>query len=80
MIEEIVAVDDEEQDESIEELGKVVRVKRFSMKPMTVEDAIMEMELLDHDFFLFHNAENDRHSVVYRRTDGDYGMIEPERV
>ena len=44
-----------------------------------VEDAIMEMELLDHDFFLFQNAENDRHSVVYRRTDGDYGMIEPER-
>ena len=80
MIEEIVAVDDEEQDESIEELGKVVRVKSFSMEPMMVEDAIMEMELLDHDFFLFHNAENDRHSVVYRRTDGDYGMIEPERV
>ena len=46
---------------------------------MTVEDAIMEMELLDHDFFLFHNAETDRHSVVYRhRTDGDYGVIEPE--
>ena len=80
LIEEIVAVDDEEQDESIEELGKVVRVKSFSMEPMMVEDAIMEMELLDHDFFLFHNAENDRHSVVYRRTDGDYGMIEPERV
>ena len=79
LIEEIVAVDDEEQDESIEELGKVVRVKSFSMEPMMVEDAIMEMELLDHDFFLFHNAENDRHSVVYRRTDGDYGMIEPER-
>ena len=74
------SVDDEEQEESLEELGKVVRVKSFSMEPMMVEDAIMEMELLDHDFFLFHNAENDRHSVVYRRTDGDYGMIEPERV
>ena len=77
---EDTSVDDEEQDESLEELGKVVRVKSFSMEPMMVEDAIMEMELLDHDFFLFHNAENDRHSVVYRRTDGDYGMIEPERV
>ena len=74
------SVDDEEQEESLEELGKVVRVKSFSMEPMMVEDAIMEMELLDHDFFLFQNAENDRHSVVYRRTDGDYGMIEPERV
>ena len=77
---EDTSVDDEEQEESLEELGKVVRVKSFSMEPMMVEDAIMEMELLDHDFFLFHNAENDRHSVVYRRTDGDYGMIEPERV
>ena len=76
---EDVSVDDEEQEEMLEELGKVVRVKSFSMKPMMVEDAIMEMELLDHDFFLFHNAENDRHSVVYRRTDGDYGVIEPER-
>ncbi len=78
LIEELAAVDEEEQDESFEETGKVVRVKRFSMKPMSVEDAIMEMELLDHDFFLFHNAETDRHSVVYRRTDGDYGVIEPD--
>ena len=76
---EDVSVDDEEQEEMLEELGKVVRVKSFSMKPMMVEDAIMEMELLDHDFFLFHNAENGRHSVVYRRTDGGYGVIEPER-
>ena len=75
---EDVATDEEDREESLEEIGKVVRVKRFAMKPMTVEDAIMEMELLDHDFFLFHNAETDQHSVVYRRTDGDYGVIEPE--
>ena len=75
---EDVSSDEEDREESLEEIGRVVRVKRFSMKPMTVEDAIMEMELLDHDFFLFHNAETDRHSVVYRRTDGDYGVIEPE--
>ena len=50
---------DEEAEEPVEELGKVVRVKRFAMKPMTVEDAIVEMELLDHNFFLFHNAETD---------------------
>ena len=73
-----VATDEEDREESLEEMGTVVRVKRFAMKPMTVEDAIMEMELLDHDFFLFHNAETDWHSVVYRRTDGDYGVIEPE--
>ena len=77
MLEEIEA-DAQAEDEPIEELGKVVRVKRFAMKPMTVEDAIMEMELLDHDFFLFHNNETNKYSVVYRRTDGDYGMIEPE--
>ena len=77
MLEEIAA-DEAAEDEPIEELGKVVRVKRFAMKPMTVEDAIMEMELLDHDFFLFRNAETEIHSVVYRRTDGDYGVIEPE--
>ena len=75
---EDVATDEEDREESLEEIGKVVRVKRFAMKPMTVEDAIMEMELLDHDFFLFHNAETGQHSVVYRRTDGDYGVIEPE--
>ncbi len=73
-----IAADDEAQDEPVEEMGKVVRVKRFAMKPMTVEDAIMEMELLDHDFFLFHNGETNMHSVVYRRSDGDYGVIEPE--
>ena len=75
---EEIAADDEAQNEPIEELGKVVRVKRFAMKPMVIEDAIMEMELLDHDFFLFHNAETERHSVVYRRADGDYGIIEPD--
>lgn len=73
-----VATDEEDREEALEEIGTVVRVKRFAMKPMTVEDAIMEMELLDHDFFLFHNAETDQHSVVYRRADGDYGVIEPE--
>lgn len=77
LLEEIAAADEEDQEESLEEIGTVVRVKRFAMKPMTVEDAIMEMELLDHDFFLFHNAETATHSVVYRRADGDYGVIEP---
>lgn len=57
---------------------KVVKVKRFAVKPMSVAEAISQMELLGHDFFLFFNADNEQPSVVYRRNDGDYGLIEPE--
>ena len=56
----------------------MVRVKRFPVKPMTLEDAAFQMELLGHDFFLFLNSETDEHSVLYRRHDGDYGLIQPE--
>ena len=54
-----------------------MRVKRFAMKPMSAEEAIVEMELLDHSFFMFRNSEIDDYSVVYRRSDGGYGIIEP---
>ena len=56
----------------------VVRAKRFEMKPMAVEDAIMQMEMLSHQFFLFHNSDTNEYNVVYRRHDGDYGIIGPE--
>ena len=56
----------------------VVRVKRFSVKPMDVEDAITQMELLGHNFFLFMNSETDTMSVLYRRNDGAYGLLLPE--
>lgn len=56
----------------------VVRVKRFAMKPMTAEDAALQMELLGHDFFVFRNARTMEVNVVYRRTAGNYGVIEPE--
>ena len=56
----------------------VVRVKRFSIKPMDVEDAITQMELLGHNFFLFMNAETETMSVLYRRNDGTYGLLLPE--
>jgi putative sigma-54 modulation protein len=69
---------DDEDVELYEELGRVVRTKRFAMKPMSVEDAAMQMELLSHDFFLFYNNTNGEYNVVYRRSDGDYGVIEPE--
>ena len=56
----------------------VVKTKQFPMKPMTVEDAAFQMDMLGHEFFLFLNGETDQYNVVYRRADGDYGLIQPE--
>lgn len=68
----------EEIPEVEEEEKKVVRVKRFSVKPMSVEDAIMQMEMLGHSFYLFENSDSGRMCVLYIRQDGDYGLLEPE--
>lgn len=57
---------------------KLVRVKRFPVKPMDVEDAIAQMEMLGHNFYLFLNIETESACVVYKRQDGDYGLLEPE--
>ena len=57
---------------------KIVRTKRFGMKPMFPEDACIQMELLGHSFFVFQNAETDEVNVVYKRKNGTYGLIEPE--
>lgn len=57
---------------------KIVRTKRFGIKPMYPEDACVQMELLGHDFFVFCNAETDEVNVVYKRKNGTYGLIEPE--
>ena len=64
----------------VEEAGepRVVKTKRFDVKPMSVEEAIMQMELLDHDFFVFRDDASGNVNVVYRRNDGNYGLIEPE--
>jgi len=56
---------------------QVVRTKSFPMKPMNVEEACMQMDLLGHDFFVFYNADSEQTSVVYKRNDGNYGLIEP---
>ena len=56
----------------------IVRVKKFSVKPMSVEDAITQMELLGHDFFLFMNEESESMNVLYRRHDGTYGLLQPD--
>lgn len=61
-----------------EEGPQIIRVKRFAMKPTYPEDAIIEMELLGHTFFMFLNAETDEINVVYKRKDGNYALIEPE--
>ncbi len=60
-----------------EEGPQIVRVKRFEMKPMTPEEAVFQMEALGHDFFVFRNSSTDEINVVYRRKDGNYGLIEP---
>ncbi len=56
---------------------RVVKTKRFPLKPMIVDEAIMQMNLVGHDFFVFANADTDEINVVYRRKDGDYGLLEP---
>ncbi|MGI6778420.1 MAG: ribosome hibernation-promoting factor, HPF/YfiA family [Acetivibrionales bacterium] len=57
---------------------KVVRSKKFAIKPMHVEEAILQMNLLGHEFFMFTNADTSEINVVYKRKDGNYGLIEPE--
>ena len=65
-----VAVEDEEY--------KVVRVKKFPIKPMAVDEAILQMNMVGHEFYMFRNSENGEINVVYRRHNGDYGLIEPQ--
>ena len=55
----------------------IVKTKRFAVKPMDVQEAIMQMNMVNHDFFVFRDSETEEVSVVYRRTDGNYGLIQP---
>jgi putative sigma-54 modulation protein len=61
-----------------EDEPRIVRTKRFTMKPMPVEEAILQMNLVGHDFFVFTNADTDQVNVIYRRKDRNYGLIEPD--
>src|SRR5690625_2056798 len=63
----------EQDDDEVE----VVRTKRFDLKPMDSEEAVLQMNMLDHAFFVFTNAVTGDTNVVYRRNDGRYGLIEP---
>ena len=56
----------------------IARVKKFQAKPMTIDEAILQMNLLSHVFFVFINSETKEANVVYRRSDDTYGLIEPE--
>ncbi len=61
-----------------EETSNIVRTKRFRMTPMNPEEAVEQMELLGHDFFVFYDPDEGQINVIYRRKDGDYGLLQPE--
>ena len=62
-----------------EEPPRVVKIKHFDIKPMTVDEAMLQLELLGHSFYMFTNGNTGAINVLYRRKDGNYGLIEPER-
>ena len=67
---------DEEENE--DEGSKIVRTKSFDVKPMSSEEAVLQMELLGHNFFVYQDWKTSKVNVVYKRKDGNYGLIEPE--
>lgn len=70
-------LDDDEVEEYV--LGKIVRVKQFEAKPMSHEEALAQMDLLGHDFFLFEDAGSGQYALLYKRKDGGYGLLAPKR-
>jgi putative sigma-54 modulation protein len=75
----IRAMGQEDRTEDAPVTGRIVRSKRFAIKPVPPSEAVAQMELLSHDFFVFENAETGEVNVLYRRDDGNYGLLEPER-
>lgn len=69
---EKVAFEDEEK------VGEIVKIKKFNIKPMTTEEAILQMELVEHNFFVFKDADTNNVNVIYKRKDGNYGILEPD--
>ena len=57
--------------------GEIVKVKKFNIKPMSTEEAILQMELVEHNFFVFKDSDTDNVNVIYKRKDGNYGLLEP---
>ena len=60
--------------------GEIVKVKKFNIKPMSTEEAILQMELVAHNFFVFKDSDTDNVNVVYKRKDGNYGLLEPDYI
>ncbi|MFV0424398.1 MAG: ribosome hibernation-promoting factor, HPF/YfiA family [Bacilli bacterium] len=60
------------------DMPQIIKSKKFAIKPMDAEEAAMELELLGHGFYVFKNSNSDEVNVIYKRVDGDYGLIEPE--
>jgi len=73
----MVAID-EFDEPTIDADPRIVKVKRFPVKPMSPLEASLQMEMLNHNFFVFLNEDSDQVNVIYKRTDGDYALIEPE--
>ncbi len=76
--EPVTAQQDEPDLTADQEDINIVRTKSHVLKPMTPEEAVLQMDMLDHDFFVFFNGQTERVGVVYKRRNGDYGLIEPD--
>ena len=72
----LLAIHSDNDDDEVDGQARIVRTKQFAIKPMTPEEAAMQMELIGHDFFFFTNCETAKAAVVYRRKDGDVGLID----
>jgi putative sigma-54 modulation protein len=68
----------ETSSEDVDAHPQIVRTKQFALKPMTPEEAVLQLDLIGHDFFVFRNADSLEVNVIYRRRDGNYGLIEPQ--
>lgn len=75
-LKEVAVIDDTLPDEPV--TGRIIRHKRFAIKPVSPPEAVEQMELLSHDFFVFENSDTGEVNVLYRRGDGNYGILEPE--
>ena len=66
------------KEDADEDTSRIVKTKSFNVKPMSADEAVLQMELLGHSFFVYQDADTNNVSVVYKRKDGNYGLIEPE--
>ena len=74
------ALNDSKVESNEDDEGSLVKVKKFGVKPMDSEEAILQMDLLGHNFFVYQDSESSKENVVYKRKDGNYGLLEPELI